>query len=109
MATTDIWDEDLLGREQDAKLIYRLLVNRFNENTSTGRSGSYVLNIDGQWGQGKTFLLNGMYRDVLSKGHPAIFINAWKYDFVDDPFSLVVSSLDDYFKNFEKKDRKSVV
>lgn len=103
MATTDIWDEDLLGREQDAKLIYRLLVNRFNENTSTGRSGSYVLNIDGQWGQGKTFLLNGMYRDVLSKGHPAIFINAWKYDFVDDPFSLVVSSLDDYFKNFEKK------
>ncbi|OCJ61184.1 hypothetical protein A6U96_13920 [Agrobacterium tumefaciens] len=108
MTATGIWDGDLLGREEDGKLIYRLLVNRYLENEYSGQSGSYVLNIDGKWGQGKSFLLDRMYQEVLSKKHCAVFINAWKYDFVDDPFSLVVSSIDDYFKAFEKQVPKTL-
>ncbi|MEA1843745.1 MULTISPECIES: KAP family P-loop NTPase fold protein [Agrobacterium] len=103
MSDKSVWHDDLLGRERDALLIYRLLVNRYIESVNAGKRGSYVLNIDARWGQGKTFLLKGMYRDVLSKGHPAVFINAWEHDFVDDPYSIVVSALDKYFKGFEHK------
>ncbi|OCJ61186.1 hypothetical protein A6U96_13930 [Agrobacterium tumefaciens] len=104
---TDNWKDDLLNRKADGELIYRLLVNRYQENTKAGKRGSYVINVDAQWGQGKTFLINGMYRDAL-KDHPAILINAWEHDFVDDPYSIVVGALDRYFKSIESSLPKSV-
>lgn len=104
---TDNWKDDLLNRQADGELIYRLLVNRYQENTKAGKHGSYVINVDAKWGQGKTFLINGMYRDAL-KDHPAILINAWEHDFVDDPYSIVVGALDKYFKSIESELPKSV-
>ena len=104
---TDNWKDDLLDRKTDGELIYRLLVNRYNENAKAGKRGSYVINIDAKWGQGKTFLINGMYRDAL-KDHPSILINAWEHDFVDDPYSIVVGALDTYFKSIESELPKSV-
>lgn len=105
---TEIWNGDLLNRQQDGDLIYRLLLNRYKENEKAKKRGSYVINLDAKWGQGKTFLINGMYRDALEKKHPAVLINAWEFDFVDDPYSIVVGALDKYFKSIETELPKSV-
>ncbi|AQS61701.1 hypothetical protein AGRHK599_LOCUS1302 [Rhizobium rhizogenes] len=107
-ADTENWNGDLLNRQQDGDLIYRLLLNRYKENEKADKRGSYVINVDAKWGQGKTFLINGMYRDALEKKHPAVLINAWEFDFVDDPYSIVVGALDRYFKSIESELPKSV-
>ncbi|MBD8687240.1 MULTISPECIES: KAP family P-loop NTPase fold protein [unclassified Rhizobium] len=96
----NVWEQDLLNREWDAEYLYRLSLGRNQENVRTQKS-SFVLNIDAPWGQGKSFFLNAVYKTVLERGHPAVFINAWQYDFVDDPFSICVAALDEYFKILE--------
>jgi len=102
MAKTErqnFWDDDRLGRVEDASRLYRLTFNRYLENAVHKKAGSFVVNVDGRWGQGKSFLLSRMYQDVLQDGHPAVFINAWEHDFIDDPFTLCVAALDDYVRS----------
>lgn len=101
----DIWDNDLLGRERDSAYLYSLIKNRSQKQKS---EGSVVVNIDARWGQGKSFFLHNMYRQVLAEGHPAISINAWKYDYVDDPYTYVMASLDAYFQSLVERQEKSV-
>lgn len=86
-----IWDNDLLGRERDSAYLYSLIKNRSKKQKT---EGSVVVNIDARWGQGKSFFLHNMYQQVLAEGHPAISINAWKYDYVDDPYTYVMSELE---------------
>ncbi|SCX19497.1 KAP family P-loop NTPase fold protein [Agrobacterium rosae] len=98
---SEIWHDDLLGRHQDAEFLYILSVNRVAENQRAGKEGAFVVNVDAQWGKGKTYFLTRMYKQVLLAKHPAVFIDAWQYDFVDDPYSMVVSALDEYLKSLE--------
>ena len=99
---SEIWHDDLLGRKQDAQFLYQLSVNRVAENQRANKEGAFVINVDAQWGKGKTYFLSRMYRQVLEDKHPAVFIDAWQYDFVDDPYSMVVSALDEYLKSLER-------
>ena len=95
----NIWHDDRLGRVEDSDRLYLLTFNRHLENVAHNRGGSFVVNVDAGWGKGKSFLLSRMYKDVLKKGHPAVFINAWENDFIDDPFTIAVSALDEYVKS----------
>jgi len=102
-----IWADDLLGREDDAVLLYNFIVNRMQERKAAGRSGSYVMNIDAEWGQGKSFFLERFYEQVIALNHPAVFINAWRDDFSDDPFTSVLSEFSIYIDEFANKDEKT--
>ncbi|MCZ7926159.1 KAP family P-loop NTPase fold protein [Agrobacterium pusense] len=95
----NIWHDDRLGRVEDSDRLYLLTFNRHLENVAHSRGGSFVVNVDAGWGKGKSFLLSRMFKDVLKKGHPAVFINAWENDFIDDPFTIAVSALDEYVKS----------
>lgn len=95
-----VWDADLLGRQDDAEFLLRFIVARLDERKRSGRKGSYVLNVDAEWGHGKTFFMNGLFEDILKAGHPAVFIDAWKNDFGDDPYTQVISEIEAYFKQF---------
>lgn len=95
----EIWKDDRLGRREDADRLYYLTFNRYAETVASNRGGSFVVNVDATWGKGKSFLLSRMYQHVLERKHPAVFINAWENDFIDDPFTLTVSALDDYVKS----------
>ncbi|MDA5241026.1 KAP family NTPase [Agrobacterium sp. MAFF310724] len=101
----DIWDNDLLGRERDSAYLYSLIKNRSKKQKT---EGSVVVNIDARWGQGKSFFLHNMYRQVLAEGHPAISINAWKYDYVDDPYTYVMSELERYFQSLVDRQQSSI-
>lgn len=107
------WENDLLTRKTDANYVYQLIKGRSKQH-----SGSVVINVDARWGQGKTYFLTNMYLDVLEKKHPAVKIDAWKYDYVDDPYTYVMAELDEYFetllvlkrgKTKADKDTKAVI
>jgi hypothetical protein len=48
------WADDRLNREADGVHLIKVLKERYAARKATG-TGSYILNIDASWGQGKTF------------------------------------------------------
>ncbi|MGF1715788.1 KAP family NTPase [Photobacterium chitinilyticum] len=53
-----------------------------------------VLNLNGEWGTGKTFFLKQLYTDLLKEHKiPTVYINAWKSDFSNDPLLVIISEL----------------
>lgn len=89
----DIWKDDLLNRRGEAEDIIRFLVHRTRERTSAGKSGSYVLNLDAEWGYGKTFFLTHLKQHLELEGHPVVYVNAWEDDYAEDAFISIVSSI----------------
>ncbi|MBT3015542.1 MAG: KAP family NTPase [Candidatus Thiodiazotropha sp. (ex Clathrolucina costata)] len=85
--------EDLLDRKKYADY----LTNYLN-----GQEKPFVLNVNADWGLGKTFFLRSWSED-LKDSHPVVYINAWENDFSDDPLLTVLSSikseLSDHFKD----------
>lgn len=59
----------------------------------TGEKDGFVLNLNGEWGTGKTEFLKRFYSHLLTKGHPTIYIDAWESDFSKDPLTVVSSEL----------------
>lgn len=96
MTATDIWNGDLLGRRDDADFLLRFLVNRVGEYQRIGRKESLVLNVDAEWGQGKSFFIQGLKKEIAKAGHPVVLINAWQDDFANDPFTAVMAEIHAY-------------
>lgn len=59
-----------------------------------GKPKSYVLNIDAQWGDGKTFFLEGLRAQLSEEGYPVAYVDAWADDHADDPMIAVVGAID---------------
>ncbi len=90
----DIWGDDLLGRKKDADFLIEFLTNRIAERGASGVTRSYVLNIDARWGEGKTFFLSRLAKQVRQEGFLCAYINAWTDDHADDPLIAVISEFD---------------
>lgn len=88
------WDSDLLGRKQDAEFVYNFLVGQVDRRRELGRTGSYVLNIDADWGGGKSFFLRGFAEDLERKGHIVVAVNAWQDDHAQDPYVALMAAID---------------
>ena len=103
----DIWDSDLLGRRVDANFIESFLTNRVEELSNAGHEASYILNVDAEWGKGKTFLMERLTQQLKASNHWAIYINAWESDHAADPLLAVVADIDKFFeKQSSSKGRK---
>lgn len=103
------WTEknDKLGRAEESEYIVKFLQQRVAERIGRGKTGSYVLNIDATWGEGKTFFMKGLFADLKKAGHPAIMIDAWRDDFSDDPLTAVVAEFDRFLTNFRSSNRSA--
>lgn len=91
----DPWKGDLLGRRTDARLLIDFLAARSAERAEEKINQAYVLNLDSGWGQGKTFFLTRMQKQLQEEGYLSIYINAWKDDHAEDPMVAVMSAIDD--------------
>src|SRR4051794_19341005 len=89
------WDDDLLGRADDAAFLKRFLLARIDERAKRGAPRSYVLNLDAGWGKGKTYFLNGFARELRADGFLVAEVNAWRDDHADDPLVAVMAAIDD--------------
>lgn len=90
----DIWHDDLLNRKADAEFLHNFLTGKMAEREAKGISGSYVLNIDAEWGAGKSFFLKRFGQHLEQQGHLVVNIDAWRDDYVDDPFVAVLAAID---------------
>ncbi len=88
----DVWADDLLGRQPEAKMIADFIVGASEQARSSATGGAITLAIDAGYGEGKTFFLHRLSKQ-LSRHHPVAFVDAWTDDIADDPLSALVATL----------------
>lgn len=84
----DIWAGDLLGRKDDGIYLQRFIENSYRMDTA--HQNSFVLNINSEWGAGKTWFLE-RFAKQLKQNHPVIYFDAWKNDFTKDPLTSLIA------------------
>ncbi|MCV2404135.1 KAP family NTPase [Marinomonas sp. C2222] len=86
--------KDTLGRAQYALFLTNFLANEGYTPPSTSKEvkRNYVLNLNSEWGSGKTYFLKRWSED-LKEHFPTVYIDAWKQDYSDDPLMTVISSV----------------
>lgn len=65
-----------------------------------GEREGFVLNLNGEWGSGKTEFLRRMYTGLKKRSHPVIYIDAWESDFCGDPLLVVASELLEQMRSY---------
>lgn len=65
----------------------------FLANYLIGEKDGFVLNLNGSWGTGKTEFMKRFYVELMERGHPTIYIDAWESDFSQEPLTVVASEL----------------
>ncbi|WP_421306370.1 KAP family P-loop NTPase fold protein [Aeromonas veronii] len=74
-----------------------------NYLAAEGKQRNYVLNLNAEWGAGKTWFIKRWYME-LKAHYPTVYIDAWQQDFSDDPLLTVISSIIDQLKEVAGKD-----
>lgn len=81
---------DRLERAQYAHFLTNYLA-------AEGKQRNYVLNLNAEWGAGKTWFIKRWYME-LKAHYPTVYIDAWQQDFSDDPLLTVISSIIEQLK-----------
>ncbi|MNG95067.1 KAP family P-loop domain protein [compost metagenome] len=76
-----------------------------NYLATEGKQRNYVLNLNAEWGAGKTWFIKRWYME-LKQHYPTVYIDAWQQDFSDDPLLTVISSIIDQLKEVAGKENK---
>ncbi|MDQ9091138.1 P-loop NTPase fold protein [Pseudoalteromonas haloplanktis] len=84
---------DKLDRAKYATFLTRLLIQEgFDENRlQEQQKRNYVLNLNAEWGAGKTYFLKRWSQEL--KNFPVVYIDAWQQDYSDDPFLTVIAGI----------------
>lgn len=83
------WADDELDRQKIAERLTRIVEDQ---------EAPFVISLDGPWGTGKTFLLKRWQQDLANNRFQAIYFNAWKDDFCDDPLLAIIGQLTEHFQ-----------
>lgn len=102
-STIIAWDGDKLNRKAEGDFISSYLINKFTIETAE-HSKNFVLNINADWGFGKTYFLNNLSIDLENKKHKIVYFDAWKNDFSDKPMLGFISEINDALSSFLKED-----
>lgn len=88
------YPKDNLGRQKYAQYLSNFLASKGYDATKSGdyRKHNYVLNLNSEWGSGKTYFLKRWAKDI-KKHHPVVYVDAWQQDYSDDPLMAVIASM----------------
>ncbi len=86
---------DNLDRAKYATYLTSLI--KAKGGTDKNNLSNYVLNLDAEWGAGKTYFLKRWSEDVKSS-HPVVYIDAWSIDYLDSPLMTVLSEIIEQLK-----------
>lgn len=103
---TDIpvaWDGDKLNRESEGKWLCDYLINKFTIDTAE-HSKNFVLNINADWGFGKTYFLNNLKLELEERNHQVVYFDAWKNDFSDKPLLGFIAEINNALESFMSKE-----
>jgi KAP family P-loop domain len=105
MTEEDIWKGDLLGRKEEGKYLQRYIENLYKLDKKD--QTSFVLNINSEWGHGKTWFLE-RFSKQLEVNFPVVYFDAWKNDFTKDPLMSFVSVVCEELANKFAGDKTAV-
>jgi hypothetical protein len=90
----DTFPRDTLGRVKYADFLTQFLVGQGYDTTRSegDEKRNYVLNLNSEWGSGKTYFLKRWSND-LQNHFPVVYIDAWQQDYSDDPLMTALSSV----------------
>lgn len=98
--------QDHLSRQPFIDLLKNIIANQ------SANSKGYSIAIDGEWGSGKTWVLNEL-ENQLDKGYLVFHYNAWQNDFYEEPLvailSILISSLQDLKTLNEKNGNTKII
>ncbi|EKA5636519.1 NTPase KAP, partial [Vibrio navarrensis] len=85
---------DKLDRAKYAQFLTGFLAGQGFDKTkeNNAQKKNYVLNLNSEWGSGKTYFLKRWYH-ALKPHYPVVYVDAWKQDYSDDPLMTVISSM----------------
>lgn len=101
----EIWEGDKLDRFSEAKRLERFLVSETQELARMKREQAFVLALDAQYGEGKSWFLS-RFRKQLEINHPVAFVDAWVDDANNEPLVSIMAALNEALQPFLT--RKSV-
>lgn len=78
------FENDILERKSIADVLTQMI-----ENSDTG----FTLSLNASWGNGKTTFVNMWKAHLESQNYRTIYINAWEQDYLQDPFSIIISTI----------------
>ncbi|HAT4125216.1 TPA: hypothetical protein I9Z60_001567 [Clostridium perfringens] len=90
MGNLTSFKDDLLGRESIAINLTKIIENAKDIN---------VISIDSSWGTGKTTFIK-MWKDMLDNDDKyknqfsTLYFNAWKNDYIKDPFAALITEIE---------------
>ena len=92
---------DLLNREEDLKKIINVI-----ETLSTNKENSNSYAIEGNWGSGKSWLINRLAAelydmqdlDIAGGKYCVLKFNPWEYDYYNEPLLSLILSLKNHVK-----------
>lgn len=102
MENKTAWDTDKIGGLQE----FASKIEKFIdvERTYTGDKG-LVLSVSGKYGIGKSKFISMWCADIESRNNPEkpimIVLDAWKNDYLSDPFFSIISNIMDYLEEHE--------
>lgn len=81
---------DKLERAKYAEFLTKILSSQgFDEARDVGeQKRNYVLNLNSEWGSGKTYFLKRWAND-LKEYYPVVYIDAWEKDYSEDPLMTI--------------------
>ncbi|WP_256752525.1 P-loop NTPase fold protein [Mesorhizobium sp. Mes31] len=94
----EVWKDDKIGRKNDARFIIDFLIQSVDLRKRLGKTASYVLNIDSEWGSGKSFFVSRFARQLRAEGYLVAEVNAWRDDHSDDPLVAIMAEIDKVLK-----------
>ena len=102
----EIWRDDLLHRRNEAVFLQRYLDQAYIEPTKALNRSSFVVNLKGDWGSGKTYFLKRFAQQLRSSRKLVVEIDAWNADPNIDPLVTIVSEIKNQIEaNFPKRSK----
>lgn len=99
-----IWQNDKLNRQKEAEFLKKYLNEIYQESTADLNLESFVLNLNADWGYGKTFFLTKLKEHLheIDK-HPVMYFDAWQNDYSKNPLLGFISEIQNNLKDYEKQ------
>ncbi|WP_318469052.1 KAP family P-loop NTPase fold protein [Photobacterium leiognathi] len=91
---SSFYPKDTLDRAKYAQYLTNFLSSKgYDERAEDDdKKRNYVLNLNSEWGSGKTYFLRRWTED-LKAHHSVVYVDAWQQDYSDDPLMTVISSI----------------
>lgn len=93
-------DNDFVEKNEPFKndLLDRAKIAQLWQDTLLKSGKHFVMAVDASWGMGKTYFARNWECKLLHDDYKVCYIDAFKYDFTDDPFMTITSNLIEAFE-----------